>query len=219
MVLQAGSAGRAAALEELCRLYWRPLFCYCRIAGHPEADAEDLTQGYFEHLLSREAIGRADPARGRFRTFLLSSFRNYQTDLHRQRTAARRGGGQVHLSLEKDVADSPLTPPSAELSPELAFDRQWASDLIQRAKDLLKAEQSHAGRGEWYERVVLHAGQDYASLAPELDTTVAALKTYAHRVRQRFRALVERQVADTVASPDDLAEEMRYLSHLLRQPG
>jgi RNA polymerase sigma-70 factor (ECF subfamily) len=219
MVLHAAGPGQAAALNELCRLYWRPLYSFCRGAGHAAADAEDLTQGYFAQLLARGALGLADPDRGKFRTFLLTSFRNYQTAVHRQRTAAKRGGTAVHVPFEMDATDGSLVAVSPDAGPETAFDRQWAWDLVRRAEELLATEQASAGRSEWFQRVLVDECQDYASLAKELRTTVAALKSYAQRVRHRFRVLVERQVADTVTSPGEMATEMTYLSSLIRNAG
>lgn len=217
MVFQAGEDGHPQALNELCRLYWRPLFSYCCGAGRGAPDAEDLTQGYFAQLLARGSLRLADPDRGRFRTFLLSSFKNYLTDMHRQHTAAKRGGEIAHLSFEMGAQDAGLMPVAPGLSPELAFDRQWAHDVVRRATEALRTEYANAGREDWFEAVAGDkAGVSYHELAAQFGTTTDALKSFALRLKRRFRALLEQEVANSVATPDEIPGEMAYLAELLK---
>ncbi len=220
MVLYAGAAdqpGAMLALDQLCRLYWRPLFVYCCRSGRSQADAEDLTQGYFAQLLARGSLRLADPGRGRFRTFLLSSFKNYLIDMHRQGDTTKRGGKLTHLSFEMDVADGCLVPMSAEAGPERVFDKQWANDVVQRATRRLREEYVKTGKVEWFDSVAGDkAGSSYETLAIQFGSTEAAVKSFALRVRKRFRALLEQEIADTVAAPEEIPGEMAYLAELLK---
>jgi RNA polymerase sigma-70 factor (ECF subfamily) len=220
VVLRAGSADAApkhAALSELCRLYWKPLLVFCLGRGHQREDAEDLTQAFFAHLLAHDTLRVADPDRGRFRGFLLTSFKRFMADDADFRRAAKRGGGSVHLSFEVECHASDLLPPSAEISPERAYDRQWANDLVARATAALQAEAVASGKAQWFERVAgPDSGAAYAEVAAELATSEDAVKSFAKRTRRRFRELLEREIADTVGSPEEAAEELAYLVELLR---
>lgn len=218
MVLKAGDGGHAPALDQLCRIYWRPLFNYCCSSGRSVADAEDLTQGYFAQLLANDALRFADPGRGRFRTFLLSSFKNYLTDAHRRGSATKRGGDAVHVSFEMNVTDGSVLPLAPDVSPDEAFDRQWACDVVQRAKALLRAESEASGRGEWFEAIAgEQEGPGFAELASRFRATEDALKSYSKRLKSRFRNLLEQEIANTVAEPEDVAAEMAYVTELLRK--
>jgi RNA polymerase sigma-70 factor (ECF subfamily) len=220
VVLRAGGADEApkhAALSELCRLYWQPLLVFCLGQGRRREDAEDLTQAFFAHLLAHDTLRVADPDRGRFRAFLLTSFKHFIAGETDRQRAAKRGGGAVHLSFDVDFQDARLLPPSAELSPERAYDRQWATDLVARATAALQAETVAAGKARWFELVAgPGSGAAYSAVAAELGTTEDAVKSFAKRTRRRFRELLEREVADTVGSPEEAAEEMAYLVELLR---
>jgi DNA-directed RNA polymerase specialized sigma24 family protein len=222
VVLRAGGPDDAlkhSAMSELCRLYWKPLFVFCLRQGRRVEDAEDLTQAFFAHLLARDVLRVVDPARGRFRGFLLTSFKHFIAGEGDRARAARRGGGAVHLSFDVDfkAAGLLLLPPSAELSPERAFDRQWALDLVDRATVSLRTEYEAAGKARWFELVAgPSAGTAYADVAAELQSTEEAVKSFAKRARKRFRELLEREIADSVGSPEDAAEEMAYLAEVLR---
>ncbi len=215
MVLRAGDDEASSSLNELCRLYWRPLFVYCCGNGRSKADAEDLTQGYFAQLLTRGSLRLADPLRGKFRTFLLTSFKNYLTDVHRQGQTIKRGSGAEHITFEFEDGD--LIEPRSEVEPELAFDRQWAQDVVARATHALRVEYQLNGKADWFEAVAGdQVGTSYAELAVRFDSSEDAVKSFALRVRKRFRALLEREIADTVAMPEEIPAEMAYLAQLLR---
>lgn len=220
VVLRAGredEAPKQAALGELCRLYWRPLLVFCLRHGRRMEDAEDLTQGFFAHLLAHDTLRVADPNRGRFRGFLLTSFKHFMAGEVERERAAKRGGGAVHLSFEVDFKDARLLPAAAEVSPERAYDRQWANDLVARATAALRAEAAAAGKERWFELVAgPDSGAAYTTVAAALGTSEDAVKSYAKRIRRRFRELLEREIADTVGSPEDAAEELAYLVELLR---
>lgn len=220
VVLRAGGADAApkhAALSELCRLYWQPLLVFALGHGRRMEDAEDLTQGFFAHLLAHDSLRVADPGRGRFRAFLLTSFKHFIAGEADRQRAAKRGGGAVHLSFEVDFKDAKLVPVAAEISPEQAYDRQWANDLVARATATLRAEAEAAGKGRWFELVAgPESGAAYTTVAAELATSEDAVKSFAKRTRRRFRELLEREIADTVGSPEEAAEELAYLVELLR---
>lgn len=205
------------ALSTLCQLYWKPLFVYCLGKGRQVEDAEDLTQAFFAQLLAKDTLRVADPARGRFRAFLLTSFKHFIAGEGDRSRAARRGGGVVHLSFDVDFRNSGVLPPAPEISPEQAFDRQWALDLVERATTTLRDEYQSTGKGEWFDRVVgPAAGCAYAEIAGDLNTTEEAMKSFAKRARRRFREILEQEIADTVSSPEEAADEMAYLVDLLR---
>jgi RNA polymerase sigma factor (sigma-70 family) len=220
VVLRAGAAEdipKQAALDQLCRLYWRPLYVFCLGRGMKAEDAEDLTQAFFVRLLTRDTLRVADPERGRFRAFLLTSFKHFIAGEGDRARAQRRGGGAVHFSMDVDFAGDLPTLPSPEMTPELAYDRQWALDLIARATTMLRAEHESAGKGDWFERILgPSAGVAYVKVAADLDSSEDAVKSFAKRARRRFREILEREIADTVGSPAELEDEMAYLADLLR---
>jgi DNA-directed RNA polymerase specialized sigma24 family protein len=215
MVQNASQEGMMQALDELCRLYWRPLQAYCMSLGKNATDTEDLTQSFFAHLLSGDGLRLACPERGKFRTFLLTSFKNHMADLHRRSLAMKRGGGAAHISLSAADPSGPLHAMDEVKPPDLAFDKQWAEDLVSRAKQALLAEYRAAGKQDWYEAVT-QGVMNYAACAIQLCSTEQAVKAFAHRVRVRFRERLEQQIADTVSTPEEAAAEMKYLAELLR---
>lgn len=220
VVLRAGGSEdqpKQAALSHLCRLYWKPLFVFCLGKGRSIQDAEDLTQAFFAHLLARDSLRVADPSRGRFRAFLLTSFKHFIADEGDRSRAARRGGGAVHLSFELDFKESEQLRASRDLTPERAYDLQWAHDLVARATAALRREHEVAGRSRWFDLIAgADSGASYQTVAQELATTEDAVKSFAKRARRRFRELLETEIADTVGSPAEASEEMAYLIDLLR---
>jgi RNA polymerase sigma-70 factor (ECF subfamily) len=219
LVLRAGvddEVGRAA-LADLCRAYWLPLYVYVRWRGHSPHDAEDLTQGFFADLLSRDAIKRADRTRGRFRSFLLASLTNYLRNAHVHSTAERRGGHLEKISINADEAAEVLAQiDDRGLSPDQAFDRSWAIALLDRAMQRLRSEQERLGKGRWFEHVWPHL-QTRAdpgvqeSLAAEFGLTRNAVAVAMHRMASRYRELVRSEIGETVGSPDELRQEQREL--------
>ena len=221
MVLMAGdrTAPEArVALEKLCAEYWFPLYAYVRRWGRTHHEAEDLTQGFFATLLDREAVGRASPERGRFRTFLLSALRNFLTNEWEHANAAKRGGGQGPLPLEFGDAENQFArePPAAGLTPEQAFDRSWALAQIERALAELGDEYRASGRGELFAALapVVWGGGAQESLATQaarIGLNEGAIKVAVHRLRKRLRERLEALIAQTVADPAEAADELRYL--------
>ena len=228
LVLAAGQSGDhtpSPALEALCRAYWYPVYAFLRRRGHQPADAEDLTQGFFAHLLSRGVIGRADPERGRFRSFLLACLNHHVIDEAGKARTQRRGGGQPGWSLDLAGADVRYESdvPHGESADRL-FDRQWALTTMERALDRLRRELEKDGRGREFE--ILHRflveptdGGDYEKAAAGLGLSANAVGVAVHRLRRRFRDCVRTEVAETLAQPGDVEEEMRHLLHAIRGGG
>jgi RNA polymerase sigma-70 factor (ECF subfamily) len=220
LVLAAGhksSPGSQAALEALCKKYWYPLYAHVRRRGHSPEDAQDLTQDFFARLLRKEYLSRADRHRGRFRTFLLTSLQRFLVNDWQKGRSQRRGGGQSVFSLDKDKTEGRyLAEPSDESTPEKIFEKRWAVTLLEQVLFQLREEFVSNGKGEQFDRlkVLLWGEKDappYAMVAAELGLSEGALKVAVHRLRQRYRELLRLEVAQTVASPAEVDEELRHL--------
>ena len=216
-------AGRAA-LEQLCRAYWRPLRAFALRAGHNPEDAEDFTQDFFLRLLSRDALSNVSPDKGRFRNFLLVSFRNFLADQRDKAQTAKRGGGIRPLSLSQSATDGDTyaaPEPADAATPEQAFEQQWAHTLLHRARARLRVECVANDRLALYEALGpedTNASADeesYEQLGLRLGLSVPALKSAAFRMRKRYRELIREEVAETVTSTDDVEEELRHMLRVL----
>jgi len=211
-----------AALETLCRDYWYPLYAFVRRQGNSHHQAEDLTQGFFIHLLSSDAIARAQPERGRFRTFLLAALRNFMTSEWRRAHAAKRGGGAEPLPLPLGGAEERFAAetPDSGLTPEEAFDRNWALSLIDRELAHLRAEYTGSGRGHLFEALAPHVWGDatvsQATEAARLGMNEHAFTVAVSRLRKRLRERLRAAVAATVADEATVSDELRHLLAALR---
>ena len=209
--------GAHQALEQLCRVYWYPVYAYVRQRGNRRPDAEDLTQSFFLHLLETQALAAATPERGRFRAFLLASVDHFLVSEWRHANALKRGGGITFVSWDGLWAEARYQRELVcDLTPERLFDQSWADTLLQRVLDQLKGELAQAGESRFFDvakqRLVGGvAAVPYADLAPQLGTTEVALKKTVQRLRERYGALLRREVAHTVASPDEIEDELRHL--------
>lgn len=219
LIVSAGGADSRSdeALATLCQGYWSPIYSYVRRRGYPVEQAEDLTQGFFTKLLEKNYVAQASRERGRFRTFLLSSFKNYMANEWDRTQAQKRGGGQHIVSLDVDQAEARLkSEPAETTTPEDLFARQWARTLLDRVLEKLRAEMESAGRGDRFRRMKglltgSEAAVPYRKLAEELDMTEAAVKVTVHRMRRRFAALLRAEVAETVESEEAVTDEIRFL--------
>jgi RNA polymerase sigma factor (sigma-70 family) len=221
VVLAAGaersSPGVQEALATLCETYWYPLYAFLRSRGYSAEDAQDLTQAFFARLLEKQTIRHADPARGRFRSFLLASLKNFAANQHDREIARKRGGDVPILSLEIETAEGrfQMEPPSDE-TPERVFDRRWALTLLDRVMSRLHAETVHSGKPSQFERLKGYLTGDhpqlsYAETATHLATSEGAIKVAVHRLRRRFRDLIRDEIAQTVSSPEEIEDELRHL--------
>lgn len=213
-----GTAESRAALEELCRIYWRPLYAFARRRGLTPPDAEDLTQAFFADLIDRQAIARADATRGRFRTFLLTAFENFRR-LERERAGSqRRGGGCLIVSLDAmREAESHLGPePATTETPEKLYDRHWAQSLLEQALAATRQEYAAMDKAPLYDalRSALWGGRGevpYAEIARRFDSTEGAIKVAAHRLRRRVGERLRTEVAKTLVQSADVEDELRFL--------
>lgn len=208
------------ALEKLCQIYWYPLYAYVRRRGYSPADAEDLTQQFFAWLLERDWLGRADQQRGRFRSFLLTSISNFLANEWDKARTQKRGGGRV-VSLQRDEAETRCTrEPVDNLTPEQSFEWRWALTLLEQVMNRLNAEFARDGKTELFEALKPcllgeRAAQPYAALASKLAMTEGSVKVAVHRLRQKYRQLLRNEIANTVAKPEEVEEELRYLFAVL----
>ena len=220
LVLAAKRRDDPAGLEafaRLCERYYEPLYCYLRRRGCTPEDAQDLTQGFMARLIEKELLSHADPARGKFRAFLLTSLKHYAANEHVRATAVKRGGAQSFLSLDLEAAeDRYRNEPRDNLTPERLYERQWALAVLERALDVLRAEFRANGRETFYDAVheSLMGESDtapYRTIAERFGTSESAVKVTVYRMRRRYRELVRAEVAGTVESEEAVDDELRYL--------
>jgi RNA polymerase sigma-70 factor (ECF subfamily) len=224
VVLAAGgshSSRAQAALAQLCRTYWYPLYGYVRRRSGSVEDAEDLTQEFFARMIERQTFAAADPERGKFRSYILTALKNFLATEWHKAQAQKRGGGREILSLDLAAAARRFDQePADTASPDRLFDRQWALALLNEVLARLEAEYRDDGKGELFAAlketlIGARAAQPYAALGVRLGLNENAVKVAVHRLRRRYRALLEAEIAETVASPVEAAEEMQHLLRVL----
>ena len=224
VVLAAGSDSSPAAtdaLEQLCRAYWYPLYAYVRRKGYDADDAQDLTQEFFARLLARNYLSVADRHKGKFRSFLLGSLEHFLAREWTKAHAQKRGGGKTVLSLdETDAENRYLLEPAHELTAEKIFDRRWVTTLLDQAMSRLREECVANYKGDLFGTVECFLSGEkgeacYADVAAALKMSEGAIKVAVHRLRQRYSELVRAEIAQTVATPEEAAEELRYLFTVL----
>jgi len=223
VVLTAGRSNTLQAqdaLEKLCQTYWYPLYAYVRRRGYARADAEDLTQAFFAWLLERDWLGVADQQRGRFRSFLLTSFSRFLANEWDKAGTQKRGGGRI-VSLQFDDAEAGCArEPVDNATPEQSFEWRWALTLLDQVMNRLSAEFAQDGRAELFEALKPcllgeRTTQPYATLALKLAMTEGSVKVAVYRLRQRYRQLLRDEIANTVEKPKEIEEELRYLFAVL----
>lgn len=222
LVLAAGNSerkGARSALVSLCESYWYPLYAYLRRRGYPADQAQDLTQEFFVRVLEGRYLDRANPEKGRFRSFLLTSLKFFVADEEDRQRARKRGGGAL-VPLEFSSGEGRYQrEPGHDETPERIFERRWALSVLDRVLEKLRSEFVRHGRPEHFERlkVFLLGASDapYATLAREMNTSEGALKVAIHRLRKRYRELFRQEIADTVADPAEVESELRYLATVL----
>lgn len=232
VVLQAREESRPeashAALSELCRQYWFPLYAFARRRGHSPADAEDLTQNFFAELLTTRLFDVADPEQGRLRTFLLTAFQRRVADQYRREQAQKRGGNHHVISIDRDAAEDRLrTEPVDNETPESAFELRWAVALLDSAMAQLQQEYVANEKQVDFEilRPFLTAAQTraegYEDLAQKLNLSKIAARQAVHRMRERFRNILRCCVTDTLREPTPVAveEELTALKLALARSG
>lgn len=212
-----------AALAELCRRYWHPLYGYARRAGCSPEDAEDVTQGFFERLIAKNYLAAANQDRGRFRAFLLASFKHYWSDQRKAAQRQKRGGHCEHINFDAAQAEEryQLESPGS-MDADRLFQRRWALTLLEHAFRRLESEMVADGRQKVFARLQLFligAPEDstYAQAASELAMTEGAVKMTVSRLRRRARELIRDEIAQTVTTGAEVDEEYRALLEALRE--
>ncbi|MBK7874669.1 MAG: sigma-70 family RNA polymerase sigma factor [Planctomycetes bacterium] len=205
-----------AALEDLCRDYWYPLYAYLRRRGLDSERAADVVQGFFARLIEKRDFGELAPERGRFRAFLLAALQHHLSHEREREHAQKRGGGRAHVSIDPRDADSRFQLEArGELSPEGAFERAWALDLLARVLELLRVEYAEDGKAALFERIrpAIQGGElaDVPRLARELGMSEGAVKVAGTRLRRRYGERLRAAIADTVEDPADVEDELRAL--------
>jgi RNA polymerase sigma-70 factor (ECF subfamily) len=225
VVLAAGQSdcpGATEALERLCRAYWYPLYAYVRRRGYDASEAEDLTQAFFERLLEKRYPRAVDPQKGKFRSFLLASLEHFLAKEWRRVNTLKRGAGRPVVSLDADTAEDRFRLELAHHeTPEKLFERRWALALLDQAMDRLGEECAAAGKAAVFEALKPLLGGErsdvsQADLAARLGMTENALNVALSRLRRRDGELVREEIAQTVAGPADVDEELRCLVAAIR---
>ncbi|MFO1500217.1 MAG: ECF-type sigma factor [Verrucomicrobiota bacterium] len=225
VVLAAGqsrSERAATALEELCRTYWYPLYAYLRRKGYSEHDAQDLTQGFIFQLLERRALENLEPQKGKFRSFLLASLNYFLADERDRTQAQKRGGGRELISLDLNEGEGRYWREATghDCSPERLYERGWAITLLDCVLARLAREFADAGRGELFVElqpflVEGSSGKSYREIAAETGVSEEAVKKAVQRMRRRYYELFRQEIAQTVATPGEVEEELRHLCDVL----
>ena len=205
------------ALAKLCSTYWYPLYAFTRRSGYCVDDAKDLIQGFFVYLLEKGIVARADRELGRFRTFLLACLRNHLKKQVERASAQKRGGGMREISWDEIGAEEKyLYEPLHEQTPERIFEQRWATTLLENTLDLLRADLVRRGKGDLFDHLKGHIWglkeeRSCAEVADHFKLSEGVIKVTVHRMRQRYRDLLRAEVADTVADPSDVDDELRHL--------
>lgn len=219
--VREGGAVRQAALEELCRLYWYPIYAFLRRRGLSPQDAEDFTQGFFLKILAEESFSLADENKGRLRTYLLHHLKRHLFDRNRFDGALKRGGGASTVSFDEMQAEERYAhEPLDERDPESLFTRAWVSELLAGVRDKLRADFEDADRPQIFEALLPFLLLDdnlppYREVATKLRATEVSVRLMVSRLRAKFRDLLREEIARTVEGPEEVAAELEWLKGVL----
>lgn len=219
---EGSGADSAAALNSLCRAYWQPLYAFARRRGVTQDNAADVVQGFLSEFIGRGDLVRSDPQKGRFRSYLLSAFQNYLVSELRREKAQKRGGGHTFVALEDREREEAWHQQSAQgMGPEQAYDVRWAQETMRRA--LAKVENDYRRGGNVASFNALRPAltgemaEDLGSVGRSLGITAGGVGAAVFRLRAKFREALRFEVSQTVAAPEEIEEEVRYLVTLLAQ--
>ena len=219
---QGESPAAEAALEKLCRTYWWPLYGFVRREGYKPEEAQDLTQAFFARLLERRDFERVRRERGRLRSYLLASMKNFLSKARDREMTVKRGEGRPLISLDDLLARERVDQePAHKLSADRVYERRWALTLLEQVLVRLRAEYEAAGKLPLFDRLkeflARESGQpSQAEIAAEMQMTENAVKQAFHRLRHRYRQLLHEEIAHTVAVPEDVDDELRYFISVLQ---
>ena len=215
-----------AALAELCQVYWAPLYGFVRSRGHTVHDAQDLTQSFFAYVLEHKVYARADRQKGRFRSFLLASLKNFLADAADRERTLKRGGAQIFLPLHEEQAkeaESLFQTHSGTSNEDRLFDRSWAEALIATVLERLLADYKREGKEQLFNelRMFIAGGAEpppsYAELGHRLGIAESTLRSHVTRLRARYREALRAEVRRTVDSEAQVDQELRELLHVLTE--
>ena len=224
VVLRAGSEvapDAEAALAQLCRDYWDPLYAFARRRGLMTQDAQDATQGFFLHIIAGGMLRRASAERGKFRTFLLGAMQHFLANEQRAEQRLKRGGAEVFVELDALDAEGRFAlEPADAMTVEAQFDRSWAMALIERVFRQLGEEYARAGRAAMFARIRPYLAAEsarpgYAAVAQELGMSASAVGVTIHRMRQRYGELLREEILHTVSSPEECGGEIAHLMEVV----
>lgn len=210
-----------AALEQLCGTYWYPLYAFVRHRGYDRQDAQELTQAFFARFIAQDYLKHVDRAKGRFRSFLLASLKHFLANEWDRAHAQKRGGYTQVMSLNDAEAERRYGEEAAtDLSPDQLYEQRWAGVLLERVLERLEQEFEKSGKSEWFKALKpFLVGESrsitYAAVAERLGVSAGALKMKAQRLRYRYQGLLRQEIAQTVAGPEEVEDEIRYLFRVL----
>jgi RNA polymerase sigma factor (sigma-70 family) len=213
------------ALGKLFKTYWYPLYAYIRRRGYGEHDAEDLVQAFCVHLQEKHALAKADPQRGKFRTFLLTSLQNFLANQQTRSRAQKRGGGREVIFLDAEEASARYRlEPVDRLTPETIFDTRWAHAVLEETLAGLRADFVEKGKERLFDGLASFLSAEgpldsYQQAAMRLGLPLSAIKTSVYRLRQDYRTKLREEIARTVSSPNEIDDELRHLRKVLATSG
>jgi RNA polymerase sigma factor (sigma-70 family) len=220
VVLAAGDASvpeAALALETLCRTYWYPLYAHLRRTGRSHEDAQDLTQSFLASLLEHQRLGQVHPAKGKFRSFLLASLKHFLANEWDKQRALKRGGEFTFVPLDDEVVRERFGREAASAdTPDRAFERSWATALLEAVLVQLTDEFAHEGKAAMFEALQVYlsgdrSGPPYSEVGRRLGLGESGVKMAVLRLRRRFGELLRAEIAHTVSTPEEIDEEIRCL--------
>jgi RNA polymerase sigma-70 factor (ECF subfamily) len=215
------TADSRQALAALCQTYWPPVYAFIRRNGYDQDQAQDLSQGFFALLLEKNYLGDADRRRGKFRSFLLKAVKHFLANEWDRSHALKRGGGQLAVSIDLVAAERWCAPALVEgTTPESLFERRWAFSLLEHVLSKLRAEFAAAGKSDHLESLSVFLNDDfedarYEKVAGQMGMSVGALRTAVHRLRRKYRRLLRDEITQTVSTPEDVDDEIRFLMSTL----
>jgi RNA polymerase sigma-70 factor (ECF subfamily) len=217
----ASSPSVAAALEQLCRTYWYPLYAFVRRKGNSPHDAQDLTQAFFARLLEKNYVAQANRERGRFRTFLLAALTHFLADEWDKTRRLKRGGGREVISFDAATAEERYRlEPVDQFDAAKLYERRWVTTLFDKVLARLEQEFRDSGKGELFDGLkssllAEECGSSYVEIGAGLSLTESAVKQAVHRMRLRYRELFREEIAQTVAGPGEVEDELEHLFAVL----
>lgn len=220
---QSQAPGSQEALAELCRIYWYPIYAFVRHHRYNPQDAQDLTQGFFLHLLGHKALSQVSPLKGKFRSFLIASLQNYLSDQADSAHRVKRGGNLEFVPLNTESAEDRYPLNALDLlTAEKIFDARWAMTLLDEAMCRLRQECAIQGKTYIFETlkpfldpINSKAALSYEQVAAALLVSVGSVKTLIHRLRKQYAALLREEVSRTVSEPGEVDEEIHSLCEAL----